>query len=170
MSRFWTHIKEEEMRQWTYKNKSCTYIRYISGRYIQNSWIKGKLENSGGIKDFWGAYKETPKHTWKWPKNSMVVNYREFSVYKPAVVNYHRVFFWFHVFLRNNGCQNNNSLYHSLIPKLDYLGPILSTTHVSKKQDGCSISPSKLLTFLEKKPTGSYIPIGSEIERPIEQP
>jgi len=60
MGRFWTHRKEEETRQWTYKNKSCTYIRYISGRYIQNSWIKGKLGNSGGIKDFGGAYKETP--------------------------------------------------------------------------------------------------------------
>jgi len=61
MGRFWTHRKEEEMRQWTYKNKSYTYIRYISGRYIRNSWIKGKLKNSGGIKDFGGAYKETPK-------------------------------------------------------------------------------------------------------------
>jgi len=51
--------KGKEMRQWTYKNKSCTYIRYVSGRYIWNSWTKGKLGNSGGIKDFGGPYKET---------------------------------------------------------------------------------------------------------------
>lgn len=76
MGRFWTHRKEEEMRQWTYKNKSCTYIRYISGRYIQNSWIKDKLENSWGIKDFGGAYKETSLCE---KRNSFFLGFNDYS-------------------------------------------------------------------------------------------